>query len=285
MTTASIATGKTASFLSPASDYCQRHTNRQQSWRHISEGGFNSRLFEVASITQPVAIAFTARHHYAGKAGGYLANFGLYLGEQLVGIASLTNAGFERVLLKAFPKLVPYRESAELGRFVLTDEVPANAESWFLAEAFRQAAALGFRGIVSHSDPVARFDAQGNQTMPGHIGTIYQASNATYTGRADGRTIWHLPTGRVFNEQEIGKIRQQKQGHEYSEEVLRSFGASPRRRRESGLDYWRRARTEAGCTSTRHPGNHRYQFALGDRRQRRSVSLGFGQLPYPKKDS
>jgi len=270
--------------MNPASDFCQRWTEREHSWRHVSEGGFNSRLFDVAPVDQGEAVAFTDRHHYAGKAGGMLASWGLFQAGALVGVATLTNGSFPNVLRNAFPKLEAYTQSAELGRFVLLDEVPANAETWFLAEAFRQAAARGWRGIVSHSDPVARYDALGNLTMPGHIGTIYQASNATYTGRADGRTTWWH--GNVlFNEQSICKIRQQKQGHEYAERMLCSWGATPRRRRESGLAYWHRAKAEAGLTSSRHPGNHRYLFALGDRRQRRAVVFAFGQLPYPKQEN
>jgi|SRR5262245_22353278 len=267
----------------PASPFCQRWQNRRHSWRHTSEGGFNSRLFDVAAISRADAVAFTERHHYAGKTGGILADFGLYQGGQLVGVAQLTNGGFKGVLTAAFPQLQPYVESAELGRLVLLDQVPANAESWFLAEAFRLAAARGLRGIVSFSDPVARRDAQGNVTMPGHVGTIYQASNATYTGRITPRTVWHLPSGEIFNEQAIGKIRQQKEGHEYAEQTLIDLGARPRRRRENPTDWWKRARAEAGCYSSRHPGNHRYQFTLGDRRQRRSVIVGGEQLPYPKK--
>jgi hypothetical protein len=54
----------------------------------------------------------------------------------------------------------PYEESLELNRLVLLDEVPANAETWAQARAFRLAAARGVRGIVAHSDPELRTSAE-----------------------------------------------------------------------------------------------------------------------------
>jgi hypothetical protein len=200
----------------------------------------------------------------------------------LVGVAVFGNGGFKPVLTNAFPDLEPYTESAELARFVLLDEVPANAESWFLARVFELAAREGMRGIVSFSDPIKRIAQDGRVVMPGHIGLIYQATNATYTGQATPRTVWQLPDGSIFNEQKLGKIRQQKQGHEYSEQELCSWGARPRRRREDPRTWLQQARADIGARTLRHPGNHRYLFTLGDRRERRAVSLGFGQLPYPK---
>jgi hypothetical protein len=267
-----------------ASSYCQRWTERQHSWRHVSEGGFDSRRFEVADLDEPTARAFVERHHYSGNYPGDLQRYGLYSLERLVGVAVLGNAGFKPVLTSAFPDLEPYSESSELARLVLLDEVPANAESWFLAEVFRSAAAQGMRGVVSFSDPLPRIDRAGRVVMPGHVGTIYQASNATYTGHATPRTVW-FHDGELFNEQALGKIRLQKQGHEYAEAQLCSWGARPRRSGEDPKAWLHTALREAGCTSSRHPGNHRYLFALGDRRARRAVSFGFSGQAYPKKEA
>jgi len=268
--------GKTASFIAgqlPASPFCQRWNERRHSWRHTSEGGFNSRAFEVAALDEPTASAFVVQHHYSGSYTAALQRYGLYSGERLVGVAVLTNGSFPGVLSLPFPKLVPMKESAELGRLVLLDEVPANAESWFIAEAFRQAAALGMRGIVSFSDPLPRTAADGTPVMPGHVGTIYQASNAQYAGRATDRTIYLLPNGQVYNEQCLGKVRLQKQGHQYAEQLLVDWGAKPKGPRQDPKVWLHQALAEAGCRRVRHPGNHRYLFTLGDRRARRSVSV------------
>lgn len=271
--------------MNPASSNCQRWTDRLHSWRHTSEGGFNALAFDVAEIPQAAMIAFCEQHHYAGKPGGILGQYGLFHHARLVGVAALTNAGFKSVLRCAFPDLEPYDESRELGRLVLLDEVPANAESWFLAEAFRRQAALGVRGIVSFSDPEPRYDELGRLTMPGHVGTIYQASNASYTGRITPRTVW-FHEGRLVNEQLLGKARNPgKEGHAYAVEQLLAWGATPRKRRQDPKEWVKQALVQTGCTSTRHHGNHRYQFALGDRRQRRALHIGGTPAAYPKKSS
>ena len=281
------SSGKTEQLVAAtagASPFCLRQTDRQHSWRHTSEGGFNSARYEVAWAPESEARPFVERHHYSGAwAGGSLSQYALYASSELVGVAVLSNGGFKPVLTGCFPGLEPYAQSSELGRLVLLDEVPANAESWFLARVFELAAQGGMRGIVSHSDPIARFAPDGRVVMPGHVGTIYQASNATYAGRATSRTIWSFADGTVFNEQNIGKIRKQTKGHEYAEELLVANGARPRRKRQAARDWLPTALRQA-CTSSRHPGNHRYLFALGDRRARRTVSLGHAALPYPKKD-
>ncbi|MGO8609087.1 hypothetical protein ACC848_39680, partial [Rhizobium johnstonii] len=76
-------------------------------------------------------------------------------GMALVGVATFSTPMASRVLSSVFPTLEPYEQSIELGRFVLTD-TPANAESWFLARAFRHAYDRGIRGVVSFADPMPR---------------------------------------------------------------------------------------------------------------------------------
>src|SRR5262245_25151347 len=97
-----------------------------------------------------------------------------------------------RVLTGPFPHLEPYHESLELARLVLLDEVPANAESWLCAEAFRRAARRGVRGLVAFCDPVPR-RRHGKLIMPGHWGCTYQSLSATYLGRGTPRSLILLP--------------------------------------------------------------------------------------------
>nr|WTB11197.1 hypothetical protein OG546_48260 [Streptomyces antimycoticus] len=93
----------------------------------------------------------------------------------------------------------PYTESLVCARFVLLDACPGNSESWFLARRFEHLLARGVRGVVSFADPVPRRTASGVLVMPGHVGTIYAASNAVYAGRATARTVKLLPDGTVFH--------------------------------------------------------------------------------------
>ena len=77
-------------------------------------------------------------------------------------------------------------EHVELGRFVLLDHVRANAESWMIARCFDWLRREGITGVVSFSDPAPRV-VEGRRVFGGHIGTIYQASNAVYAGRSRAR--------------------------------------------------------------------------------------------------
>ena len=90
----------------------------------------------------------------------------------------------------------------ELNRLVLLDEVPANAETWAQACAFRLAAARGVRGVVAHSDPEprTRLTAHGPELIvPGHYGTIYQAKGMDYLGKTHPRRLTMLPDGSVLH--------------------------------------------------------------------------------------
>lgn len=193
---------------SPTSTACQRWTLGRHSWRHASEGGFDRRRFTVAVIPEAVARAFVCRHHYSASYPAARLAWGLFTDDEtladdgpLVGVAVLSVPMRTAVLTNVFPELEPFTESLELGRFVLTDDVPANAESWFLAQVWRQAAAAGLRGIVTFADPLQRqrtiadVDEDGQPTTrietitPGHVGVIYQATNAVSLGRSTARTI------------------------------------------------------------------------------------------------
>ncbi len=266
----------------PASEYCQRWQHRRHSWRHRSEGGFNSRQYEVAPLDELSAKAFVEGHHYSGSYVAASQRYGLWdCGGRLVGAAVLSVPVQTTVLTRPFPELVPFTESLELGRFVLLDNVPANGESWFLARAFELAARAGIRGVVSFSDPLPRWNA-GQLVFPGHIGTIYQASNAVYAGRGTARTLHVLPNGRLLNARSLSKLRKLERGHEYVEELLCRFGAPPRRGRNPA-DWLPGALAAAGVRLLRHPGNHRYLFRLGGRSARRTVRIGMPSADYPKR--
>ncbi len=193
---------------SPASTACQRWTLGRHSWRHTSEGGFDPRRFTVEQIPEAAARAFVCRNHYSASYPAARLARGVFTDDDtlvddapLVGVAVLSIPMRAAVLTNVFPDLEPFAESLALGRFVLTDAVPANAESWFLAQVWRRAAAAGIRGIVTFADPMPRHrtlvdvDAEGQpiervETItPGHVGAIYQATNAISLGRSTARTL------------------------------------------------------------------------------------------------
>lgn len=126
--------------------------------------------------------AFVERHHYEGSYPAARFRFGLFHGGELVGVAVFSHPMRDEVLTSVFPGEAT--DSVELGRFVLLDSVAGNGETWFLARAFDVLRREGLRGIVSFSDPMKRTTLEGAETCPGHVGTIYQAANGVYLGRA-----------------------------------------------------------------------------------------------------
>lgn len=270
---------------------CQRwRTDRTHAWRRRSDGGFDASRYGVTQIDATAAKAYVTTRHYSGTFGADKVSYGLFdleavAGPVLCGAAVLSSpAGGPKVLTGVFPRLEPYAESLELGRLVLDEDVAANGESFFVAEAFRLAAGLGIRGVVSFSDPVARRDAAGRVVMPGHVGIVYQALGAAHVGRSTVRTHWLMPDGTFFSPRAMSKIRKQEQGHEYAERQLVALGAPPMRAGEKPAEWLGGALPAAGGRTVRHPGCIKYAFRVGDRGQRRRVLIAPDQLPYPKAD-
>ncbi|NUP35293.1 MAG: hypothetical protein HOU01_26845, partial [Streptomycetaceae bacterium] len=133
-------------------------------------------------------------------------------------------------------------------------------------------------------DPVPRRDASGALIAAGHIGTIYQASNAVYLGRATPRTVKLLPDGTILNDRAAQKVRRQEQGHEYVEAKLIALGAQVPRAQGDPRAWLNEALVAVGARTLRHRGAHRYAFRLGpDRRARERIRLGLSATaPYPK---
>lgn len=255
----------------------QRWRDRRGSF--VPEGGrFNPRAFDVDVLADDsTPRAFVRQHHYSGSYPAARLRVGLFRGAELVGVAVFSHPCNDRVLTNVFPQL-PVLEAAELGRFVLLDEVPYNAETWFLARAFRMARMHGLRGIVSFSDPVARTDIRGAVVFPGHVGTIYQAHNAVHLGYGARSRLAVLPDATVLAPRSLSKIRARKKGWRYAAGRLAAFGADPldpeadRAGRKAWLSRWLPRLTRPLA----HPGNLRYAWSL-DRR----VGLP-PSMPYPK---
>jgi len=222
--------------------------------------------YEVAPIADDTtARAFIVEHHYSGCYPAAQRRFGLYRRGELVGVAVFSVPMQARVLDRCPGDRA---SSTELGRLVLHDSVPANGESWFVARCFKLLAAEGFTGVVSFSDPVPRTTLSGERCFRGHIGTIYQALNATYAGRASPKTLKLLPDGTVMSARAIAKIRARDQGWRYAARLLESAGAEP-----LGDDHdpvaWINRWMPAVTRTMRHRGNHVYLWALDKRVRRR----------------
>lgn len=235
---------------------CQRWRGRRASFRPVGEM-FDTRAHEVVVLTSDnTARSFVEEHHYSGSYVAARRRFGLYERGALVGVAvfgvpSNTDA------LKPFEGGLAH--NLDLGRFVLLDHVRTNGESWFLARCLELLGREGWSGVVSFADPEARTRADGAFVFPGHIGQIYQATNAIYVGRATERTLHLLPDGTVFSARNESKIRRGERGWRYAAEQLVAHGAPP----PSGdLRAWLTSSLALVTRRLRHRGNHKYLFPL-----------------------
>lgn len=261
----------------------QRWRDRRQHWRVDRDEGFRKRDYSVDIIRDRVARAFVVAHHYSGSYPVAVERVGLFRGTELVGVAVFSIP----MNNDAIPRYTGLQatEGAELGRFVLLDEVPYNAESFFLARALGllHAERRALRGVIAYSDPMPRHAAEGRVVMPGHVGVIYQASSAAYVGRAQAKTLHVNADGIALSSRGISKIRLQEHGAASAERRLVKLGAPPR---AFGQDpaKWVSMVLDAGIfKKVRHPGNHVYCFALGHSAVKRRVATNFATVrPYPK---
>lgn len=246
---------------------------------------FDRRRYAVDVLHEAAAKGFVTEQHYSRSYPAAVLNVGLYgARSRLLGVA-VFSVPMNQQVVPAYTSL-PAAQGVELGRFVLLDEVPRNAESWMLGRAFdllRQEK-QHLHAVVSYSDPVPRRAADGRVVMPGHVGIIYQAHNGRLVGRSSARTLHVGPDGRVLSERTLSKIRLGEAGAASAQRTLESMGAPSRAPRESGADWVRRVLASGMFRPVRHPGNYCYAWPLvkgGSRK--RVLELGFrAALPYPK---
>lgn len=252
---------------------CQRWNSRRCLYRPAGET-IRPRDYEVAAIAEASAKSFVLEHHYSGAYPAARFRFGMHRGGDLVGVAVFSVPAQPRALA-CLPG--PVALNVELGRLVLLDEVPANGESWLIARCFELLRRQGISGVVAFSDPMPRSTSEGAIVMPGHVGTIYQATNACYLGRSKPDTHRLLPDGTVFHRRAQAKIRTHETGWRYASAQLEHFGAAPLHADEDGAE-WLRRWLPLISRPLRHPGNHKYAWTMR-RTDRRHLPIS---LPYPK---
>jgi hypothetical protein len=263
----------------------QRWEEGRMRWRSDRET-IRPSEYDVAEIADDrTARAFVALHHYSREYVAARYRFGLYRLGRLAGVAVFSQPVNDRSVTKVFP--IHPKEGVELGRLVLLDEVAGNGESWFVSRAFellrkkevadKEGRDLrGILGVVSFSDPMPRRSADGRLVLPGHLGTVYQALNSVYLGRADARTLRLLPDGTVFSHRAEEKIRNRESGWEGAAAKLERYGAEPVRKEDpkGWLKVWLSRLTRPLV----HRGNHKYCWAFDPRLRDNLRPSG----PYPK---
>jgi hypothetical protein len=215
-------------------DGCQRWLHRRARYRPPGEVFDPSRCM-VALIDEATAKPWVIAHHYSASYPAARARVGLFFKEpfrreQLGGVA-VFSVPMNQAVVPRYLGVTPVA-GAELGRFVILDHevLAANAETWFLARAFRAAQQqLSITGVVAYCDPVPRVASDGAVTKRGHMGTIYQAHNGRFAGRSAPRSVRLLPNGRSISDRTLSKFRGGDVGAAYAERLLRDGGCRARR--------------------------------------------------------
>jgi hypothetical protein len=269
----------------PAAAGCQRWHKRRASYRPAGEP-LDPSQYAVDEINEKQAKDFCIAHHYSRTYPSARLRVGLMRTRvlapaELVGVAVFSVPASQAVIPKWTG--LPPSHGIELGRLVLLDCCEANAESWFMARAFRLLAhALPeVKAVLSFSDPVQRATSTGTLVTPGHVGVVYQALGARHVGRSGARTLIIDPAGRVVSERALTKLRNEDRGARYAYAQLLQAGAPRRRPNEPGHAYVTRALTQGPFRRLRHPGSLAYLWTTPNAPA--GTAMGFADpLPYPK---
>jgi hypothetical protein len=223
----------------------------------MSKTPINVSLFDVENETEmpkvrdmtvsPVGTKdvqeFSARYHYTGTGGNMTWRWGLWHGQILHGVVAY-NLPTRSVCASIFGEEHLHRVW-HMGRLILSDESPRNSESRLIGGSLR---------AIQQEHPDVWAVLTYAATDAGHIGYVYQATNALYTGEGGDPNYYVDQSGN-------------RRGTH-----LDGHGVSLER--------------AAGMGWTRHRGGvkHRYLYVLGnktERKQRREL-LRLPVLPYPK---
>ena len=207
--------------------------------------GWSLADLQVAPSTVPDAVQFIAEHHYSGGGGGNCITTGLYRGMRLVGVAAFGVPVSGDAASSVFGEEHQHRVM-DLQRLVLVDDAPKNTESWFIVRALRD---------LKRRRPETWAVTSFADSTQGHVGTIYQATNAVYGGLGPSRIQFLDRTGRLRSD------------------------------RLDGRKVTVEAAAEYGWTPVRRAGKHRYLFLTADGPAHRRTlirSLRWTPMAYPK---
>jgi hypothetical protein len=192
---------------------------------------------------------FAKRYHYTGSADSIAWRWGLWDGAVLHGVVAynmLTANVCRSVFGSEYASHVWH-----MSRLILSEESPRNSESRLIGGSLK---------LIQREYPdvwaILTYAAQ----HVNHIGYVYQATNAIYTGLAAGGECVYLDTDG---------LQRSRRGLD----IDKYDGASLAERAEA-----------RGWTRVNVPKKHRYVYILGSktqRRQRRAL-LRYPVLPYPK---
>jgi hypothetical protein len=193
---------------------------------------------------------FCRRWHYAKHGGAMAWSYGIWDGPTLAGVVSYNTPTLPAQTAVFGPELA--RTVHHMGRLVCAETAPRNTESRLIAASLKL-----FAERVPYATAVLTYAAAGE----GHVGYVYQATNALYLG---------MSSSSHYYRDQSGRRRAPKQNEGVNGNGNLSIPKALAR----------------GWTVHHEPGKHRYLYLLGDRRQKKQLlaQLRHPVLPYPKAD-
>lgn len=251
-------------------------TTRSQRWRERRAlwardlTVIDPKAYAVDIIDHGAARAFIAQHHYLPSYPAARIAIGLFGRNAILeGVAVFAVPTTNAVITRHTGFDDPGR-GCVLARLILTDAVPQNGESFFVARAFRhlRRERPNIEAVVSYSDPGA-----------GHIGRVYCALSAAHRAITRPRTVLRVG-GVTMSGRTLSKIRLGEQGHAGAIDQLVALGLPrPGTLEEPAAWLWRLER-ERLLVRHQQAGLYAYCFELTREARRRGRALP--RLPYPK---
>lgn len=208
----------------------------------VDAAAFKVRDMYVAPASTKDVHEFARRYHYTATGGNMSWRWGLYHGVTLMGVVAYNLPTRETQDTVFGPD--HFDKVWHMGRLALADDAPRNSESRLIAGSLK---------AIQHEHPEVWAVLTFAAVDAGHIGYVYQATNAIYTGTGGNSTFYIDQKGqrRSTSHMSITKAR------------------------------------ERGWSVHRGDVKHRYLYVLGNKAQRRERMklLRLPTLPYPKEST
>lgn len=252
------------------------HTTRSQRWRErralwaLDLTVIDPKAYSVDVIEHGMARAFIAQHHYLPSYPAARLAVGLFRSKAVLeGVAVFAVPATDAVITRHTGFDDPAR-GCVLARLILSDAVPQNGESFFVARAFKhlRRERPAIEAVVSYSDPGA-----------GHIGRVYCALSAAHRAVTKPRTVLRA-RGMTISGRTLSKIRLGEQGYAGAIERLVALGMPRPTPFEAPTAWLWRLERERHLVRHQQSGLYAYCFELTREARRRGRALP--SLPYPK---
>ena len=215
--------------------------------------GFSSVADMTVSRVPPKDVnEFCRRWHYTSHGGATSWSYGLWDGVVLVGVCSYNMPTMDAC--SCVFGADEWRRVLHMGRLVCADEAPRNSESRLIAGSLRH---------LSIDLPDIRAVLTYAAQSQGHVGYVYQATNAIYTGTGGHSVIYLDDRGRQRSDYQRGMVLN---GVRLKGQISAAQAI------------------QLGWTRSAGPPKHRYVYLVGNRAERRywRSRLLLPVLPYPK---